>query len=69
MPSVFFSGMILSIDQLPGWIAPLSYTTSMFYANEVIQDIIGGDENAALLVGLVAYGVAILILAVTTLKE
>ena len=69
MPSVFFSGMILSIDLLPGWIAPLSYTTPMFYANEVIQDIIGAGGNAALLVGLVAYGVAILALAVTTLRE
>jgi ABC-2 type transport system permease protein len=69
MPSVFFSGMILSIDLLPNWVAPLSYTTPMFYANEVIQDIIGAGGNAALLVGLVAYGVAILALAVTTLRE
>lgn len=69
MPSVFFSGMILSIDQLPGWVAPLSYSTPMFYANEVIQDLIGADGNATLLAGLVVYGVAILTLAVTTLRE
>lgn len=69
MPSVFFSGMILSIDQLPDWVAPLSYSTPMFYANEVIQDLIGADGNATLLAGLVVYGVAILTLAVTTLRE
>jgi ABC-2 type transport system permease protein len=69
MPSVFFSGMILSIDQLPAWAAPLSYTTPMYYANEVIQSIIGRGGNPTMLIGLIAYGGLILLLAVVTLRE
>lgn len=69
MPSVFFSGMIMSVDQLPSWIEPLSYTTPMYYANQTIQDIIGAGGDAAYLIGLILYGVVILGLAIATLRE
>ena len=69
MPSVFFSGMIMSVDALPSWVTPLSYLTPMFYANEVIQNIIGSGGDALFMVGLVVYGGAILGLAVVTLHE
>ena len=69
MPSVFFSGMIMSIDALPSWVTPLSYFTPMFYANEVIQNIIGSGGDALFMVGLVVYGGTILVLAVFTLQE
>lgn len=69
MPSVFFSGMILSVDKLPEWAAVLSFTTPMYYANSVIQDVIGADGNSTLFIGLVVYGFVVLSLAVMTLRE
>ena len=69
MPSIFFSGMIMSVDLLPNWAAPLSYLTPMFYANEVIQSIISTGGNSMFMVGLIAYGGVILVLAIFTLRE
>jgi ABC-2 type transport system permease protein len=69
MPSVFFSGMIVSVDSLPDWASVLSLISPMYYANDVIQGIIGSGADAKMLAGLVVYGVAVLGLAVMTLRE
>ena len=41
----------------------------MYYANSVIQDVIGADGNSTLFIGLVVYGFVVLSLAVLTLRE
>jgi ABC-2 type transport system permease protein len=69
MPSVFFSGMILSVDKLPDWAATMRFITPMYYANEVIQYIVSNGGSAAMIFGLFAYGVAVMLLAVLTLRE
>jgi ABC-2 type transport system permease protein len=69
MPSVFFSGMIVAVDKLPDWISPLSVTTPMYYASEVIQSIIGTGGNSTMLLALIAYGAVVMSLAVVTLRE
>lgn len=69
MPSVFFSGMILSVDKLPGWAAKLGLLTPMYYANQVIQSIIGQDGSSTMILGLVIYGLIVMTLAVLTLRE
>ncbi|MFW5690952.1 MAG: ABC transporter permease [Chloroflexota bacterium] len=68
MPSVFFSGMLLPVSDLPGWAQWLRVVTPMYYANEGIQAIIG-TGSIAFVLGLVIYGVVVLGLAVTTLRE
>ena len=68
MPSVFFSGIIVSVDILPDWVSVLSYTTPMFYANNAI-DAIGADFSVIALGGLILYGVVVMGLAVLTLRE
>lgn len=68
MPSVFFSGMIVSVDALPGWAQALSIISPMYYANGVIKAITGTGD-AGLLAGLVAYGAVVMTLAVLTLRE
>ena len=69
MPSVFFSGMILSVDKLPDWAAMMRFITPMYYANEVIQHIVSDKGNAAMIFGLLAYGIVVMSLAVLTLRE
>jgi ABC-2 type transport system permease protein len=68
MPSVFFSGMLLPIDALPDWIEPLSVTTPMYYATEVIQGVIANGDTAFIF-GLMLYGLVIMTLATLTLRE
>jgi ABC-2 type transport system permease protein len=69
MPSVFFSGMVMSVDKLPGWAATLGLATPMYYANEVIQSIISDAGNSAMIVALLVYGLVVMTLAVLTLSE
>lgn len=69
MPSVFFSGMVMSVDKLPDWAAALGLATPMYYANEVIQSIIGNEGNSMMIVALLIYGVVVMSLAVLTLSE
>ncbi len=69
--SVFLSGMIVSVDQLPGWIAWLHVVTPMYYATEAINAIVAGDAAGVAttnIVWLVVYGAAVLLLAVLTLR-
>lgn len=68
MPSIFFSGMLLEIENLPDWAEPLSLVTPMYYATEGIQSVIGSG-NGWLLAGLAVYGVVVMALATVTLRE
>ena len=73
VPSVFLSGLLVDVDQLPGWAAWLGHLFPMLYANNVIQEVIkpGGSfghvwGNAAILAG---YSAILLLLASRTLRE
>lgn len=44
LPSVFLSGMIVAVEELPHWAQVLARFTPLFYANEVLQEIIGGGS-------------------------
>ncbi|MCB9457930.1 MAG: ABC transporter permease [Anaerolineaceae bacterium] len=73
MISVFFSGMILPIDRLPEIIQWMRFITPMYYGTEGIQALIktGSTLSDALpgIVGLLVYGVVLLVLATATLRE
>jgi len=72
VPSVFLSGMIVAVEDLPGWAQVLSRFTPLFYANEVLQEIISGGSvldawQPFLALPLLTAGV--LVLASRTLRE
>ena len=67
-PSLFFSGIIVSVDQMPRWAGWLSYTSPMYYANGIIDDILNHIDRS-MLAGLILYGVIVLMLAILTLRE
>ncbi|GIV95633.1 MAG: hypothetical protein KatS3mg057_0290 [Herpetosiphonaceae bacterium] len=73
LPSIFLSGVIVSVEKLPEWAQWLGRLTPLYYANEVIQALIepGGslDDAWISLALLPIYGVAILLLAMLTLRE
>lgn len=73
MISVFFSGMILPIDRLPEIIQWMRFITPMYYGTEGIQALIkaGSTLSDALpgIAGLLIYGVVLMVLATTTLRE
>jgi ABC-2 type transport system permease protein len=72
-PSVFLSGLLISVDRLPGWAQVLSRATPIYYANRVIQKLIqpGGAirDDWAGFAGLPLYGVVLIALATLTLRE
>ncbi len=73
LPSVFFSGLLVDVDELPTWADWLGHAFPLFWANDVIQDVIESgwtfeDVQGSLAV-LVAYSVAVLLLASLTLRE
>ena len=72
-PSVFLSGLLISVDRLPGWAQLLSRATPIYYANRVIQKLIQpggaiGDDWAGF-AGLPLYGTILIVLATLTLRE
>ena len=73
LPSVFLSGLLVSVSRLPGWAQALGHLFPLFYANNVIQAMIlpGGQlqNQAGSLVILLCYSVALLLLASRTLSE
>ncbi len=73
LPSVFLSGLLVSIDKLPGWAQLLGHLFPLYWANNVIQEIIlpaGTLQNqAGSLAVLFAYSVGLLALASRTLSE
>jgi ABC-2 type transport system permease protein len=68
LPSVFFSGLLVDVANLPGWAEYLSFITPMYYANETLSDIVG-TGGSALLPALLTYGLVVLALATFTLRE
>ncbi len=73
LPSVFLSGLLVDVDLLPTWAEWLGHIFPLFYANNVIQEIIQPtgilEDVWGNLVVLAGYGVALLILASLTLRE
>lgn len=73
VPSVFLSGMIIDVARLPGWAQVLSRIFPLYYANNVVQQLIG-DEPAPFIIiinfyALAAYVVILLLLAANTFKD
>jgi ABC-2 type transport system permease protein len=73
LPSVFLSGVIISVDQLPRWAQWLSRAIPLYYANDLLRHL---ERPGAMLSddwsglgALVAYGVVVLALATFTLRE
>jgi ABC-2 type transport system permease protein len=72
-PSVFVSGLIVPVGNMPGWAQVLSRITPLYYANQTIQDLI--KPNASLSDGLdtflllPVYAIVVLVLATLTLRE
>ena len=73
LPSIFLSGLIISIDRLPAWARWLSHATPLYYANRVVRELIqpGGaiDHNWGAFAALPLYGLAVTFLATLTLRE
>jgi ABC-2 type transport system permease protein len=72
IPSFLFSGIIVPVDQLPVWAQVISRISPMYYANQILQDVIAGispTEDLAALVALPLYGLAVLAAATLTLRE
>jgi len=70
--SVILSGIIIPIDKLPEWSQILSYLTPLFYANEVLQELIKGEalaDHILLLLRLPVYGLISLAMVTFTLRE
>lgn len=68
VPSIFFSGLIVPVEDMPSWINWLSYLIPTYYANNAIQAL---KENIdySLMLYLFIYGAVILLLSVFTLRE
>ena len=73
LPSVFLSGLLVTVSRLPGWAQALGHLFPLFYANNVIQEMIlpGGElqNQSGSLIVLLCYSVALLLLASRTLSE
>lgn len=72
LPSIFLSGMVISVSALPEWAQALSYLTPLYYATQVLHSLASEgallDESAALL-SLPLYGFVVLVLSSLTLRE
>ncbi|MGZ5383266.1 MAG: ABC transporter permease [Acidimicrobiia bacterium] len=72
IPSFLFAGIVVAVDLLPGWAQAISRISPMYYANQVLQGIIGGGTLTGdwlALMALPVYGIVVLILATLTLRE
>ncbi|MDP8926293.1 MAG: ABC transporter permease [Actinomycetota bacterium] len=73
LPSVFLSGLLVDVDLLPTWAEWLGHIFPLFYANNVIQEVIQPtgilEDVWGNLVVLAGYGVTLLLLASLTLRE
>jgi ABC-2 type transport system permease protein len=73
LPSIFFSGLLVNVDLLPKWANWLGHVLPIFYANEIILELI--KHNGRLinklddLIILIGYGLVLLFLASQTLKD
>ncbi len=72
IPSFLFSGIVVGVDLLPMWAQAISRVSPMYYANEILQEIVDGvsiSANIGSAAGLPIYGLAILGVATLTLRE
>lgn len=73
LPSVFLSGLLVDVDELPGWAEWLGHAFPLFWANDVIQFVIetgwAFEDIRVSFAVLAGYGVALLLLASLTLRE
>ncbi len=73
VPSMFLSGMLVDVKNLPDWAQVLSRFTPLYYATEIIHDLnMEGHnlgDNLGTLSILIVYGVTVLFLAAFTLQE
>jgi ABC-2 type transport system permease protein len=73
VPGIFLSGLIIPVESLPRWAQWLSHATPLYYANQLIQQIVQPRatlmQNWPRLAALAAYGIVVLILAMGTLRE
>jgi len=73
LPSLFFSGVLINIESMPGWAKILGALFPLRYANNIIQEIIKPNYtlsevwlNYAILLG---YALILLVIASRTLRE
>jgi ABC-2 type transport system permease protein len=73
VPSILLSGVIIAVDKLPFWAQSASYVTPLYYANNVIQELVRSEglpvKAWTSLIALPLYGATVLILASRTLTE
>lgn len=72
LPSIFLSGMILPVKQLPEWAQALSRFTPLYYATDVLHGLVAGDQlldHSRMLFSLPLYGLVVLFLGRLTLRE
>ena len=73
VPGIFLSGLVIPVESLPRWAQWLSHATPLYYANQIIQQLIRPGsalvDNLPRLAALAAYGFAVLVLAMSTLRE
>lgn len=72
IPSFLFSGIIVAVDLLPTWAQVISRVSPMYYANEILQEVIAGEPlrtNIAAAATLPLYGLLVLAAATLTLRE
>ncbi len=70
--SIILSGILVPVEKLPEWTQVLSYVTPLFYANEVLQNLIAGgalSDDWGRLASLPLYGLVVLSLAMISLRE
>jgi ABC-2 type transport system permease protein len=73
VPSVFLSGLLVDVDELPEWAEWLGHVFPLFWANDVIQEVIESSWTLEDVWGsfavLAGYSVVLLLLASLTLRE
>lgn len=72
IPSFLFSGIVVAVDLLPFWAQVVSRVSPMYYANQILQEVIAGESlrtNIAPAVMLPVYGALVLGAATLTLRE
>jgi ABC-2 type transport system permease protein len=71
LPSVFLSGIIIAVTELPLWAQWLSRAIPLYYANQVLQRLVrpAGTLSWSGVGMLLVYGVVVLVLGTLTLRE
>ncbi len=72
IPSFLFSGIIVAVELLPLWARVISRLSPMYYANQILQELIADQSlqtNLGAAVMLPVYGILVLGAATLTLRE